>query len=315
MDKFGATVGFTAAKEEAIRVVPLLATQCDFTKWEVKDAKTLAKEEVEEATSTVATAISDSLYSASYGAQSVLGASLYSNASPSSLGIQTFRTKGYALNGAVLAATGIDDHESFVSAVSESLSESIVGGDAPAPTTTTSPFIAGEIRVYAPSTGMAHVALGFQGPKDSSALMAVVKQCIELASGGSVSGYASSNSGLVGVYASSTDGSAITDELCSVMTTIPSADIVTRAISLAKAQALFAIDGSDSVSLAKEMTDSVLESGSFGYADVAATFDAVSVDQVQAVFTALGGSSPSMAAVGDLSSVPYHGSIVTRFSS
>ena len=63
------------------------------------------------------------------------------------------------------------------------------------------------------------------------------------------------------------------------------------------------------------MTESVLESGSFSYADVAAKFDAVSVDQVQAAFSAMGGSTPTMAAVGDISSIQYHGSIVTRFSS
>ncbi len=62
------------------------------------------------------------------------------------------------------------------------------------------------------------------------------------------------------------------------------------------------------------MASSVLESGSFGYAELAAAYDGVSVDQVQAAFTAMGSSAPSMAAVGDLSSVPYHGSIVGRFS-
>lgn len=316
VDKFGATVGFTAAKDEAARLVPLLATTCDFAKWDVKEAKTLAKEESDAAAVSVQTAISDAIFSASYGPQSSLGSSVYGSTA-SSPAVQSFRERGYALNGAILAATGIDDHEAFVSAVTESLAESHVG-NAPvsaAPST----FIGGETRIYAPSAGMAHVVLGFQGPANASPLLAVVEQCIELAAAESsnVSGYTSSKAGLVGVYASASaaDGSAVTDQLCSIMTTVPSADIISRAISLAKANALFSIDGNDSASLAKEMTESVLESGSFSYADVADKFDAVSVDQVQAAFSAMGGSTPSMAAVGDISSIPYHGSIVTRFSS
>lgn len=242
-----------------------------------------------------------------------MGKSLYT-ASSSSVGIQSFRQTNYGLNGAVLAATGIDDHESFVRAVEEGFSESYVGEAAAA--SSESIFTGGETRVHAPSTAMAHVALAFQGPKGSSPLLNIIQQCIELSGSASgVSSYASSTSGLVGLYSSSTDGSAVTDELCTIMTTIPSADIVNRAKHLAKAKALLSIDGGDSSSLAGIMTDAILDSGSFGYGHVAQGYDDVSVDQVQAVFTALGSSTPALAAVGDLSTVPYHGSIVNRFSS
>ncbi len=47
----GATVGFTAAREHAAYVAPLLATSCSFEKWEVKEAQTLAAAEVEDTTS------------------------------------------------------------------------------------------------------------------------------------------------------------------------------------------------------------------------------------------------------------------------
>ena len=47
----GATVGFTAAREHAAYVTPLLATRCSFEKWEVKEAQALATTEAKEATS------------------------------------------------------------------------------------------------------------------------------------------------------------------------------------------------------------------------------------------------------------------------
>ena len=260
------------------------------------------------------TVISDSIFSAAFGAQSSLGKSLYASAGSSSVGVQSFRHKTYGLNGAVLAATGIDDHESFVKAVEVGLSENYVG-DAPA-AAAVSPFLGGETRVSAPSSSaVAHVALAFAAPTGSSPLLNIVQKCIEL-SGDGVSSYASAKTGLVGLYGASTDGAAVTDQLCSIMTSAPSADLIARAKNLAKGDALLSIDGgNDSQSLAGAMTETVLETGSFGYSDVAAAYDAVSVDQVQALFTSMAGSTPALAAVGDLSSVPYHGSIATRFSS
>jgi len=312
VDKNSATVGYTASKDQAIRMIPLLATTCDFEKWDVRDAQKYAKAASDDASSDLITVISDSIFAASFGAQSSLGKSLY-NSTASTVGMQSFRQKNYALNGAVLAATGIDDHQSFVKAVEESLSESHVG-NAPSPTTPCA-FMGSETRIDAPSVGKAYVALAFNAPKVTP-LLNIAQQCIELSAseGSSVSAYASSKSGLVGLYASSTDGSGITDELCSIMTSVPSTDIINRAKSLAKTKALLSIDGSDSKSLAGIMTDSVIESGSFGYAGVAASYDGVSVDQVQQLFKSLAGSTPALAAVGDLSSVPYHGSLVSRFS-
>lgn len=47
--RFGATVGFTSAPEKATRLIPLLATQSTFEKWDVRDAKKLAAVQVEDA--------------------------------------------------------------------------------------------------------------------------------------------------------------------------------------------------------------------------------------------------------------------------
>lgn len=311
VDKSSATVGYTASKEKALRLIPLLATTSSFEKWDVKDVQKSASIASEVAASDALSALSDSVFAASYGDQSAFGKSLYGS-SATAAGIESFRTKAYVLNGAVLAATGIEDHESFVKAVEMGFSESAVG-DTPA-SAVDSTFIGGESRIYSPSVGAAHITLAFQGPKGSKPLMDIIEHCINLSSSDAVSGYTSPSTGLVGLYTSSLDGSSATDELCTVATSIPSAEIVARAKALAKSAALFSVDGADSKTLASAMAGSVLELGSVGYADVAAAYDGVTVDQVQAAFTAMGSSVPSMASVGDLSTVPYQGSIAGRFS-
>ena len=47
----GATIGFTAARENAAFVAPLLVTECSFEKWDVKEAQGLAATEVGDVTS------------------------------------------------------------------------------------------------------------------------------------------------------------------------------------------------------------------------------------------------------------------------
>ena len=47
----GATVGYTAAKENSAFVAPLLVTDCSFEKWDVKEAQELAGVEAADATS------------------------------------------------------------------------------------------------------------------------------------------------------------------------------------------------------------------------------------------------------------------------
>lgn len=304
-DRYGATVGYTAAPDKAARLVPLLATTCTFEPWDVKDAKTIAGEEAKAANSNVLSVLTEQLYGAAYGAQTSMGRPYYSD-SASASAIQSFREKAYVLNGAVLSATGVADHGAFVRSVEEGLSESAVGEAAAA---ASAAYMGGEARISAP-VGEAHVALAFEGPK-SSALLNVVKQCLTL-SGAS----AFAAPGLVGVYAGAPVASASTvaDSLSAAVTAIPSNDVVERAKALAKAEAVFALDAG-SQSLAGAMASSVLETGSFGgAAQLAASYDAITAKDVAAAYTAMLKSKPSMAAVGDIAAVPYQATVASRFS-
>lgn len=305
-DRHGATVGYTAAPDKAARLVPLLATTCAFEPWDVKDAKTIAGEEAKAANSSVLSVLTEQLYGAAYGAQTAVGRSYYSDAASSSA-IKSFREKAYVLNGAVLSATGVADHGAFVRSVEEGLSESAVGEASSA--AAAAAYMGGEARISAP-VGEAHVALAFEGPK-STALLNVVKQCLTL-SGAS----AFTAPGLVGVYAGVPVASASTvaDSLSAAVTAIPTNDVVERAKAMAKAEAVFALDGG-SQSLAGAMTSSVLETGSFGgAAQLAASYDAITPKDVAAAYTAMLKSTPSMAAVGDIAAVPYHATVASRFS-
>lgn len=267
----------------------------------------MAKLATAEANSCAHTVLTEGLYGAAFGAQSAMGKSLYST-SATAASIQSFREKAYALNGAVLSATGIDDHESFVKAVEEGFSESNAGAAAPAPASF--PFLGGETRIHAPA-GYTHLALGFGSGSASSVLMNVVKQCINISSEG-LSGFA--GEGLVGVYGGSapSEAAAVADALATVITSTPSADVVARAKGLAKAEAMFALDAG-SQSLAEAMAASVAESGSFSAAGVAAAYDGITAKDVAAAFETMAKSNPAMAVVGDLSSTPYQGSIAAKF--
>lgn len=114
----GATVGYTAMRENAAWVAPLLAVSSGFEKWDVRDAVDMAEKEVAEAKSNAQVALTDQIYAAAYGAQSSLGRSYYT-AGASRPSIISFREITYTLNGAVLAATGIADHEAFVRMVED----------------------------------------------------------------------------------------------------------------------------------------------------------------------------------------------------
>ena len=79
-------------------------------------------------------------------------------------------------------------------------------------------------------------------------------------------------------------------------------------VALAKAEACLGLENG-SQALAVAMTKGVLESGSFG--GVSAAYDAVSEKDVTDAFVIMQTSNPSLAAVGDLSYVPYHASILS----
>mmetsp|Transcript_27723 Transcript_27723/g.50367 ORF Transcript_27723/g.50367 Transcript_27723/m.50367 type:complete len:103 (-) Transcript_27723:193-501(-) len=52
----------------------------------------------------------------------------------------------------------------------------------------------------------------------------------------------------------------------------------------------------------------------FNVSDLAASYDSITTEDVTSAFAALVKSSPSMAAVGDIASVPYHATVAARFS-
>jgi len=236
----------------------------------------------------------DQIFAAAYGAQSSLGRSYYTSGA-SGPSIQSFRERTYTLNGAVLAATGIADHEAFVRMVEEEFPAPVPGSQ-PAPVMT-SQYIGGEARI-SDGSGYTHVGLAFEGPT-SARVMNVLKHCLGAT--------AFAAPGIIGVY------SGNLDELSKAITTAPSTDVIAKAKAAAKAEAIRALD-LGSKSLAYAMTDSILNSCGFSEKALAESYDAVSVDQVSTAYSAMLKSKLSLAAVGNISNVPYHATIASRFN-
>jgi hypothetical protein len=252
--------------------------------------------------------LTEQLFAAAYGAQSTMGRPFYT-AGASAEGVMSFRASQYNLDGAVLSATGISDHAAFVTAVEEGFSD-LPGGSGKQ--SAAAAYIGGEARVHAPSTEYAHVALAFKGPQNS-ALLHVMMTYLTMNSADNLTGFAAP--GLVGIYggAPSAAASNIADSLCTTLTGTPLPGNIEHAKAIAKADAVFALDAG-SRSLAEAMTGSVLEKGSFNASDLAASYDSITTEDVTSAFAALVKSSPSMAAVGDIASVPYHATVAARFS-
>lgn len=304
----GATVAFTAPRENAAFVAPLLVTQCTFEKWDVMEARDLAGIEAGEAKSNAQVALTDQIYAAAYGPQSSTGRSYYTAGSHRD-SIMSFRKRAYHLNGAVLAATGIADHEAFVRMVEDEYAEAVAAGtEAASAAPLASEYLGGEARLSAPSTGVAHVALAFQGPT-SAPVMNVLKHCLRL-SGAS----AFAAPGIMGIYGGSTpiEASATLDALSKTVEAAPSAGVVAQAKAAAKQEVMSALDGG-SQSLADAMTASILDSGGYSDTALAESYDGVSAGDVSDAYAAMLNSNVSLAAVGDISSVPYHATIASRF--
>ena len=303
-----ATLGYTVEPDNAVELVPLLATDCTFEKWDVRDAKKLAAYQIAEANKSAQIVLTEQIYASAYGAQSTMGRPYYC-ADASTYEIASFRSRGYGLNGAILAATGIKDHGAFCAEVEDLLSESPAGNSDAAPTAA---YMGGEARLSAPSAGYAHVALSFEA-NIPAAMRKVLKECFSVA--GKEAGVAGFEiPGLVGVYAGApSEGvgavdSAITDTLLTKM----SGDVVSKAKTLAKANALFDLD-CGSKGLAAAMTAGVMESGSFSNATaVAQEYDAITEKDVAGALATILKSNPSLAAVGDISVLPYQGTFASR---
>eukprot|EP00586_Coscinodiscus_wailesii_P015523 CAMPEP_0172494182 /NCGR_PEP_ID=MMETSP1066-20121228/39667_1 /TAXON_ID=671091 /ORGANISM="Coscinodiscus wailesii, Strain CCMP2513" /LENGTH=430 /DNA_ID=CAMNT_0013264931 /DNA_START=107 /DNA_END=1399 /DNA_ORIENTATION=- len=299
----GAGLGFTAASGNGEDLVGLLGAQCAFEKWDVNEALGMAGSTIDMAMGNAQTVLTESLFAAAYGAQSPLGRPFHSPAT-STGAITSFRERTYVSSGAVLAATGISDHDGFVKAVEGSFD--LPTGSPPSEGATPA-YMGGETRVYAPGAGMAHVAVAFSAASASSTVLNVLKYCF--AGNDGVESFAAP--GLVGVYGFG--GGDAVDALCSTLTASLSSEAIMTAKKKAKADAVLAL-GDGSKSLADAMTSGVLESGSFIAEAVGAAYDAVTEAEVNAALSGMLKSNPAVAAVGDISSVPYHATIAARFN-
>jgi hypothetical protein len=236
--------------------------------------------------------LTEQLFGAAFGAQSPMGRPYYT-AGASSSAIESFRAKAYGIKGAVLAATGIPDHAAFCTNLQACLVESPPGDSSKVAAPV---YMGGEARVHAPSVGTAHIALAFPAPS-SSVISNILKECLTV---NGVSAF--SMDGLFGVYGSDLEA------LTAALTTKPTAEVIRRAKNKAKCAALFALeDGSPG--LAKIMTALVLETGSFPV-----SYDSVTDKDVSAAYDAMLKSRLTMASVGDISMVPYYGTVESHFS-
>jgi hypothetical protein len=220
----------------------------------------------------------------------------YFNSNASVSALKSFRAKAYGIHGAVLAATGIDDHASFCAHVEASLSESPPGESTEVPTPV---YLGGESRLFVPSVSVPHIALAFPAPSNP-VMTHILKECFQVQ--GSSPFYID---GLIGVYGSDVDA------LSKILATKPSADTIRRAKALAKAKETISVEGAGSVALAKSMTDQVLATGA---TITSASFDAITAQDVSAAYDALLKAPLTMASIGNISTVPYHGSVASRFS-
>jgi phage gpG-like protein len=305
INRRSATVGFTVSPEKVLDLIPLLAPDCTFEKWDVRDAKLEAAIESENANESAQIVLTENLHAAAYGPQSPAGRPLY-GAACSTDALKAFRARTYGLNGAVLAVTGVKDHSSFCTEAANLLSESPVGSADPfAPIH----YLGGESRLSAPSSGYAHVSLAFESPPSAMVCDVVVQYLNLVGMETGVSGFATH--GLVGVYAGSASPSGLIETMVSTLKATISPALVKRAKNLAKAEAVFALDGG-SKSLASALSASILNSNVFTCAmEISTVYDAVTDKQVTDALTAMLKCNPSLAAVGDISLIPYQATVVS----
>jgi hypothetical protein len=239
--------------------------------------------------------LTEHIFAAAYGPQSAMGRP-YFNSNASVTSMKSFRAKAYGIHGAVLAATGIDDHASFCTVVEAALADSPPGSNSeiPAPV-----YLGGESRLFVPSLSVPHVALAFPAPSNP-VLTHILKECFQLQGSSPFS-----IDGLIGVYGSDIDA------LSKTLSTKPSADTIRRAKALAKAKEVFGFEGAGSVALAKAMTEQVLATG--GVISSSA-FDNVTAQDILASYDTLLKAPLTMACIGNVSYIPYYGDIVKRFS-
>ena len=307
-DRTSATLGYTVEPDNALGLVPLLALDCTLEKWDVRDAKKLANFQIGEANKSVEVVLTEQIYAAAYGASSPMGRPFYS-AGASPFEISSFRNRGYGVNGAILTATGIQDHAAFCTEVDSMLAEAPKGDASSSPV---AEYLGGEARLTSPSIGYAHVALAFE-VKAASPMRNILKHCFGLV--GKEAGVSTfETGGMVGLYASApSEGVGALDTMITeTLTTKLTPELISKAKLFAKAEASFDLDCGSS-GLATAMTAAVMETGSFtDAATVAKVYDSISDSDVTSAAAMMLKSNPSLAAVGDISVVPYQGTFASR---
>jgi predicted Zn-dependent peptidase len=307
-DRTSATLGYTVEPDTALVLVPLLALDCSMEKWDVRDAKKLAKFQIQEANKSVEVVLTEQIYSAAYGPSSPMGRPFY-NASASPIEIASFRDRAYGINGAILTATGVQDHAEFCAEVESLLADS-PSGDSSSPLE--AEYLGGEARMSAPEIGYAHVALAFEANLPRP-VRNVLKHCYDLA-GRNTGASTFETGGMVGVYASApSEGVGSLDSIITdTLTTELTPDLIAKAKVLAKAEATFDLD-CGSTGLAAAMASAVMETGSFiDAATVAESYDSISDSDIINASSLMLKSNPSLAAVGDIAVVPYQGTFASR---
>jgi hypothetical protein len=316
-NRFNTTLGYSVIPEKALGLLPLLATQCTFEKWDVRDAKVSMMNEIHDKTSYAPSVLLESVFAAAYGSQTMLGRPYYTEDSVhvSLEDVVAFRARGYGLHGAILSATGVSNHDAFCTEA-ETLFSNVPTYDqdnvsSASAVVSNSVYMGGESRVPTARSGYAHVAIVFPILSTvSSPIKSTLKHLLTLlgSSAGCV-GFAPSNE-LVGLYGGSTSAIDLVDTMISTLKSPITTEIIHRAKTLAKADALFALEnGSQSVAIV--MTSSIVDSCTFaGPASIAASYDAITDNEIKTILSSTLKSIPSVAAVGDVALVPYHAAIV-----
>jgi predicted Zn-dependent peptidase len=301
-----ALIGYTCASDKALDFVGNLALDSRYTPWDVTDAVAAAKVESSQASSTAAVVLTESVYAAAFGDVSGMGKGFYypSAGGASRSAVQAFREREYyGGNSAVVAATGIKDHAAFV----ESLAGSLGDYGSVATETPVSPYLGGEVRVPAPAD-FAQVALAFEAPSDSR-MANILKHCLA-ASG--VSAFV--GEGIIGVYGVSdaVSAGALSESLANVLAAPISPETVSKAKAAAKSEALFGLEGGCSQTLAKSLTAGALVDD-FSVASTASYYNSVTAQEVAAAQKAMTSTNLSVAAIGSIASVPYYGTLSSKF--
>lgn len=302
-----AQIGYTCARDTAMDFVQNLALDCKYAKWDVAEAIAKAQTEAAVAQTNPGLMLNEGLFTAAYGDVSPMSNSIYyGSGGASRAGVMSFREREYYGGGeAVVAATGVEDHDAFVAAVADAFggygADSVVGASGS--------YRGGEYRL-ATSSGKAHVALAFAAPSDP-VVCDILKHCLA-ASGCDT--FASD--GLIGVHGESDAAGAatLTDSLVEALAAPISVEQIVSAKNSAKMNALLALEGYGSFSLANSLTIGAIAGSGNDAQDLASVYDEVPNEMVMAAATSLTKGNLSVSALGSIASVPYHATLSTKFA-